>query len=470
MLIVFTKVHKNIMNINIKQIIKNFRNYKFQNIPIRTKFLYIYITLSLSVIIFYTVSSINSSFNILHLVREQQIDHISRFFKGVDKRISYFVTEDATLEGVSNLISAYNTLKIDKISKKDEENLTTFYKSEYLYRLNLNIVKKQNVDPYIPASNKTKLLQLRYIIDNPNPVGSKHLLHKSTISNDAYDTAHSKHYNVFDSFKHKNNLYDILLFNRDGDIVYTYSKEVDFGTELNSTLLKTSVLQRVFTEINTKIQNMEDNETKTIKDFKYFSRLVDLSPYLPSYNSSTMFILAPVIKNNKYVGVLAFQIDPNDYNSILTFGKQWKEKGLGNTGESFLLGQDLVKRSQSRYFIEHKNDFLNSLIEANYSPHLVALMDKNNTDIAIHKLPSKGIYLNLFSKKAEKGVKTWYKDTFDRYCFLTYRSFNVFEGVKWVLITRFSFGEVFAPVVYCILFIIILCYCIDRFYIQQGIG
>jgi methyl-accepting chemotaxis protein len=124
---------------------------------------------------------------------------------------------------------------------------------------------------------------------------------------------------------------DILLIcsaDTDGHIMYSTARESDLGTNLNTGPYKDSALAKVF--------------AKTVKDRK--PTMVDFSIYQPS-NTAAMFIGAPVIDEygNDYA-VLVFQINIPEINAIMT-----ERTGLGDTGETYLVGYDQFMRSDSRF-------------------------------------------------------------------------------------------------------------------------
>ncbi|KIX13925.1 methyl-accepting chemotaxis protein [Dethiosulfatarculus sandiegensis] len=124
--------------------------------------------------------------------------------------------------------------------------------------------------------------------------------------------------------------YDVFLIDLDGNVVFTVSRESDLGANLKTGKLSDSGLARAFRE----------GSSRPI--------LVDFSWYTPS-NEAAAFLATPVNDNNgKFLGVAAFQVSLTAINKIMQ-----ERTGLGQTGETYLLGPD--KRMRSDSFLDSQN-------------------------------------------------------------------------------------------------------------------
>ena len=117
--------------------------------------------------------------------------------------------------------------------------------------------------------------------------------------------------------------YDIFFLDVEhGDTYFTVTKEADFGQRARDI---DSSLRDVW-------QAAKNNQI-TISDMR---------TYTPSANAPAQFLAAPVIENGQTIGILAFQLSINAINKIMT-----ERSGMGKTGESYLVGQDKLMRSDS---------------------------------------------------------------------------------------------------------------------------
>ncbi|MCG8614933.1 MAG: methyl-accepting chemotaxis protein [Desulfobacterales bacterium] len=141
---------------------------------------------------------------------------------------------------------------------------------------------------------------------------------------DAYRKIHDQYFPVFKQYMEEYGYYDIFLMGpKHGDTYFTVTKEADFGQRASAI---DSSLKDVW-------QRAAHSGTISVSDTR---------PYGPSANAPALFVAAPVRENATIVGVLAFQLSIDAINRIMT-----ERSGMGETGESYLVGPDLLMRSDS---------------------------------------------------------------------------------------------------------------------------
>ncbi|SCY26803.1 methyl-accepting chemotaxis protein [Desulfoluna spongiiphila] len=121
--------------------------------------------------------------------------------------------------------------------------------------------------------------------------------------------------------------YDLFLIHPKGHIFYSVTHEADFDTNILTGPYADSGLGRL---------------TRKVIDESRFA-MEDFSPYAPSNNEPAGFIAQPVVHDGKVEMVVALQLSIDRLNSIM----QQKE-GLGQSGETYLVGRDYLMRSDSR--------------------------------------------------------------------------------------------------------------------------
>ncbi len=119
---------------------------------------------------------------------------------------------------------------------------------------------------------------------------------------------------------------DALLINDYGRVLYSVKKEKDLGADIKKGKYKNTNLGRAF--------------AKAVKGETVFA---DFEPYAPMGGIPVAFICAPVHSHAGDIqGVVALRIPLKEINSIMT-----QRSGMGQTGESYLVGPDLLMRSDS---------------------------------------------------------------------------------------------------------------------------
>ena len=123
--------------------------------------------------------------------------------------------------------------------------------------------------------------------------------------------------------------YDIFIISHEGDVFFSIAREADFGTNLFTGKYKDTNLARIVK------QSLDEGEIC----------FADFEAYAPSNGVPAAFISDIILdENGDKHGVIAAEISIGGINRIM----QSKE-GMGKTGESYLVGEDLLMRSDSRF-------------------------------------------------------------------------------------------------------------------------
>jgi methyl-accepting chemotaxis protein len=140
-----------------------------------------------------------------------------------------------------------------------------------------------------------------------------------------YNNAANRYQEHFTHFIEEYGYYDLFLINNDGEIVYTQAREDDLGTNLINGQYSDSNLAEVYTK---------GKESRALVDYAY---------YEPS-DAPAIFVASPIVQNEQTIGVLALQISDEAINAIMN-----ERTGLGESGETYLVGEDNLMRSNSRF-------------------------------------------------------------------------------------------------------------------------
>ena len=210
-------------------------------------------------------------------------------------------------------------------------------------------------------------LQRHYITENPHPTGEKENLDMAA-DGSAYSQAHDRFHPEFRSILRHQGYYDIFLFNLDGDLIYSVFKELDYATNMNTGEWRDSGLAKAFRGAATLAPGG--------------LAFQDYAPYGPSYDAPASFIAQPVFdENGTRLGVLAYQLPSAHVTSITNIAK-----GLGQTGEVYVIGPDHYYRSDSRfsddpYILTKKNE--NAAIERALAGESGETIDDSRSDGAV---------------------------------------------------------------------------------------
>jgi len=175
----------------------------------------------------------------------------------------------------------------------------------------------------------------RYTKDNRSPSGNRHRLFDAN-DGSAYSEAHRKFHGTARPFVHSRGYYDFFLISPAGEVLYTVEKEADFGSNLNTGAWADTGLGQVYRRA------LEKADLHRV----VFS---DMAAYGPSQDAPAVFAATVIVDDNgELLGVLAVQVPLARIQSIMQF-----TAGMGETGETYAVGSDLLMRSQSRFTDVH---------------------------------------------------------------------------------------------------------------------
>lgn len=171
------------------------------------------------------------------------------------------------------------------------------------------------------------LAQYDYIANNPNPLGKKDLMTLPE-SRNPYSTAHAKYHEYLRAHLNRHGFYDLFILNLDGRIVYSVFKETDFGTSLRTGPWAKSNIAKGFEE--------------SIKLAPGEVYIADFETYSPSYEAPASFAATPIFVDGKAAGSLIIQIPLDKISAVIG-----KRDGLGQAGETLLVGADMKLRADT---------------------------------------------------------------------------------------------------------------------------
>ncbi|WP_039966528.1 methyl-accepting chemotaxis protein [Roseobacter sp. MED193] len=225
-------------------------------------------------------------------------------------------------------------------------------------------------------------LTAAYIHNNPNQTGEKHLLNRAA-GDQAYHVEHGKYHPGLRTLIETKGYYDAFLISPNGDIIYSVFKELDYATSLISGAYKDSGLGVLFRQaINGQVGEV------------YFT---DMEPYEPSFGAAAAFIATPVEDaNGVALGVVALQIPVAMLGEIVN-----NPDGLGETTEIFIVGQDNLARTTSRF--EAGYQVLQSLPATG---HLTAAQSGEST-YSSENTGLQGQQVAAYAKPLDLGYADW---------------------------------------------------------------
>lgn len=290
----------------------------------------------------------------LETVAYERSVKISEYLKTAANALAAIATANKTISAIHNLESNWAAIDGDRISVLTEA--------------------------YI-AKNPTP--EKRWAFDGPDDFVRYHLTHKQV-------------HPGFRSEMQARGYADLLLLDSEGNVIYSVAKDADFAT-------------------NAIVTSEDEGLSLAFKMAMAIDAgkiaLVDFSNYKPAGGSPTAFFATRIEDGGpKPAGVVVARIDLRQINAIMQV-----QRGLGETGETVLVGADRKMRSQS--------------IFTDGGKPLVTAFDSALIDEAIGGKQGNGSYAgyrNLSLALATVPVG--------------------FDDVRWAVVAAISDSEAFAPV------------------------
>ncbi len=172
---------------------------------------------------------------------------------------------------------------------------------------------------------------LRRIYSPNTPEGAGAVLsHVAPVPFGAYARTHDSFHRWFHLIATLKGYHDVFLVTPQGDVVYTAMKEVDFAANLYTDAWRDTGLAKAFV----RSLRTSDAEPDVFEDYDF---------YAPSAGKPAAFVARRIFLDGRVVGVVVMQMPISRINAIMQ-----EATALGTSGETYLIGEDGLMRSDSR--------------------------------------------------------------------------------------------------------------------------
>ena len=278
------------------------------------------------------ISQLNS--NNLTAQRDIKRAAVERYFDTIIKQVKTFAEDRMIVDATRRLTAMYDGyhaqlgIEYDRVVEQREE-LRQYYAGDFAKKYQEETGSEPDISKLLDTLPSLAIsLQHAYIFKNPAPLGEKDA-YTDAKDGSVYSALHRRVHPAISHYREAFGYYDIFLVDHiHGNIVYSVFKELDYATSLIDGPYKDTNFAKAFRQANTMAAG------------EYV--LVDYETYTPSYEAPASFIATPVFDGDERLGVAVFQMPIERLNTIMT-----QRDGLGNTGETYLVGPDKLMRSDS---------------------------------------------------------------------------------------------------------------------------
>ncbi|MDH3755964.1 MAG: hypothetical protein OEU32_19035, partial [Acidimicrobiia bacterium] len=280
-------------------------------------------------------------------VRDTRVQALEIGIERLKSRVSAMATNPSVGDALTDLSAEFRQLDED-ITPDQVADLTTIYGGEVLPPIVAAGVDIASND-LVPASAAGRYVQQRYIVENPHGFDERDRLDDAG-DGSGYSAAHADHHPLLSALMENARMSDLLLIDADtGDVVYSTKKRIDTGTNGLDGPYADDGLGQVLDQLSSVAVG------DTVVSDTFF--------YIPTQGEPVFFLGAAVRSGSHVIGAVVTEVPVDVLTAMMTAGLDWTLLGLGDTGESYVVGPDRTLRSDSRAWLEDPDDYLRQYLD-----------------------------------------------------------------------------------------------------------
>ena len=282
-----------------------------------------------------------------------------------------------------------------------------------------------DITALLPTSNAAKYLQARYTVPFTDRQQAVDL--NDARDGSAWSAANARYHDYFRQITTRLGFQDAFLLDARGNVVYTAYKGVELGTNiLTGPYRGEGRMPELF------------QKAMATNDIGY-SASTDFAEYLPA-GGPTAWMLTPIGPPGRATGVLVLEYPIGIVNKLMTAEQQWERAGMGRTGETYVVGDDDLMRSDSRLFLQDPEAYKRDVVAAGTPPEVAARAVNQGTTVLVQPVGTKA------TQAAQRGET----GTLIATDYLGHRALQAYapldlKGLDWVLVASIDSNEAFAP-------------------------
>jgi class 3 adenylate cyclase len=371
-------------------------------------------------------SSLRASvFDRLTEVRASQSRQLEAKFADLEDSLITYTRGATTTEAIQAFTPAFDQLNDATINPAQSQSMLDYYNNSFRTAEQAQTGNNLDVDALLPTSNAQKYLQAYYTA--PFNDWDKAIRFDDARDGSAWSAANARFNDFFREIVLRFQFEDALLLDNRGNVVYTAYKGVDLGTNILTGPYREGELRDAYQKA------LASNAVDYVG-------VTDFGDYQPA-DEPTAWMVSPVGPEGRVEGVLALQFPISKISRLMTADRQWEAAGMGNTGETFLVGPDGLMRSDSRLFLENPEDFKRDVVNAGTPPDVAEESIRQGGTTLVQPVVTEA------TRMAQRGQRgTIIEDDYVGHETLQAYAPVDLRGLNWSIIAKVDTSEAFAPV------------------------
>lgn len=388
--------------------------------------------LLMMVVVYFTVKShvINTRIDRLEIIHNIKVKQLQNAVNNMENPILRFLKTNSDAYGLDKIINAYHNLPKGISNETIEvcrQELSKQYAGQYNNKPILEYLNITSNDA-LPVSESGIIAQCVNLMDK---IGIESLkdINQNVPTIKEYKELSEYFSNTFSLLLDTSGFENILFVAADDDIVYAPRKSSVLGHNL--------VTSYWIKGLSNQISKFHSMSHEGGSDY-YF---VDMQPYMSLDGYPVFFIISPIFKDSKYYGSIVLVLSSLFLDTILSDNNNWKEEGLGKTGDAYITTLNGMFRSNKRDLVKHSEDYL-ALLKNVKNPSVVYNMVEQFGTVAYYSSILRNPPLDAYA--GNKGYE--FSKTIDGIDIVTYYSPLNIGNLKWILFIRMELNEIISEV------------------------
>jgi class 3 adenylate cyclase len=359
-------------------------------------------------------------------LRESRSTELNRTFAQYTQGVVQASRNQSAIGATKAFEAGWDDLQGAKPTEQQQSLVDSWYADHYAPELEK--ASGGTVDPqqYEPTQDPQTYLQANYTA--PYTDFDKAIQNDDSGDGSTWSAAHAEYQDYFRSLVVGGSYDDILLLNTTGDVVYSAYAGADLGTNVKTGPYRNSNLATGYQ----KALQLTNSDGFVVTDF---------ATYAPSNGQPTLWVMSPVSDSGNVIGVLAVQVPIALINDVMTGGEHWKQDGLGDSGDAYVVGDDHLMRSYSRQLIQTPKQFESQVIGAGTPPDTAKQEVRDGSSVLLQSVNTTPVSRALQGKTGTV-ISTDYRG---QETLSAYAPVEV-DGLHWVIVAQIDTSEAFAPI------------------------
>ncbi len=356
-----------------------------------------------------------ASYERLTGIRETKKRQIENYFRDTTRVLAALASDESVVDAFLGFRTAWLQLESRPLTPEAVESIQEYYLLNVLPALRHPSGPAFGLLDLVPQSTAGKRLQLRP--RNQAAVSER----------DDYEVVHRLYHPGMEHFVETFAFDDLLLVDAENlDVIYNTRQGPDLGIRLG---------QQSYAETNlaAAVTRGLHSESRTI--------LVDFARYPGALGVPALFAAHAVRGPNDEKGVLAARLSVRKIDEVMTGGGSWREEGLGETGETYLVGPDLLMRSDSRFLLEDGQEHIAELRESGHDHDALSRLEAEGSSILNQRVDTAAAHAALDGQTSTRRVRD-------------YRGIEVLSsftpldipGLDWAMLSEIDTAEAFREI------------------------